>query len=167
MPAPSHPLREALGARDVEIARAAMAEDVIVRSPVFTVEIEGIDEACEILGAVYETIGEIDYLYDEKGDAPGEPHIFVWSSDVDGEPLEGVDMVRYDAEGKITELTVFFRPLRGVAAFLDKAGPIMAAKQSRGRALLLRAMGPPPSMMMRTLANLGPRILGLKNAGKK
>jgi hypothetical protein len=165
--APSHPLRDALEARDVEILRRGLAEDVIVHSPIFSVEFDGVDETCAVMDGVYQALGDIEYLHDEKGEAPGDPHVFAWRSDVDGEPLEGVDIVRYDSEGKINDLTVFFRPLRGIAAFLDKAGPVMAAKQSRGKGLLMRAMGPPPSMMMRSVAGLGPKMLGLKRAGKQ
>ncbi|MFN2612027.1 MAG: hypothetical protein ABR536_01500 [Solirubrobacterales bacterium] len=155
-------LRDALQARDPEMARAAFAQNVIVRSPIFSVEFDGPDEATEVFGAVYRTVGEIEYLYDE----PGDPHLFAWRSDVDGEPLEGVDMVRYDAAGKITEVTIFLRPLRGIAAFLDKAGPMMAEGRSKRTALLMKALGPPPSAMMRMVAGLGPRLLGLRRATK-
>lgn len=157
-----NPLRDALESRDPEIARAAFTENGVVRSPIFSVEFQGPDEAAEVLGAVYKTVGEVEFLYGE----PGDPHVFIWRSDVDGEPLEGVDLIRYDAQGKITELTVFLRPMRGVAAFLDKAGPIMAAGRSRPRALLMKAMGPPPTAMMRMVAGLGPKMLGLSGAKK-
>lgn len=142
------------------MARAALAENVVVRSPVFSVHFDGIEEAVEVLGAVFETVGEMDYIYDE----PGDPHVFAWRTDIEGEPLEGVDIVRYDGAGKISEMTIFMRPLRGIAAFLDKAGPIMGANRSRGRSLLMKAMGPPPSAMMRMVAGLGPKMLGLRQA---
>lgn len=158
----TNPLRDALEARDPKMARAAFAENVIVRSPIFSVAFDGIDEATAVFAAVYQTVGEIEYLYD----VPGDPHLFAWRSDVDGEPLEGVDMVRYDAEGKVAEVTIFLRPLRGIAAFLDKAGPIMAEGRSKPTAMLMKAMGPPPSAMMRLVAGLGPRMLGLRRAKK-
>ncbi|MDX6617361.1 MAG: hypothetical protein QOD60_2452 [Solirubrobacterales bacterium] len=161
MPPTGNPLREALDARDPEMARAALAEDVILRSPIFSVEFDGVDEATDVIAAVYEAIGEIEYLYD----APGDPHVFIWRSDVDGEPVEGTDLVRYDEAGKITEITVFFRPLRGIAAFLDKTGPILAKR--RGKSTLLpRLLAPPPSAMMRSVAGLGPRMMGLRRAKK-
>ena len=161
MPATRNPLREALEARDPEMARAALAENVILRSPIFSVEFEGVDEASDVLAAVYEVLGEVEYLYDEGED----PQVFIWRSDVDGEPVEGTDLVRYDAEGKVTEVTVFFRPLRGIAAFLDKTGPILAKRRGKS-ALLTRILAPPPSAMMRSVAGLGPKMMGLRRAKK-
>jgi hypothetical protein len=161
MPPTGNPLREALDARDPEMARAALADDVILRSPIFSVEFDGIDEATDVIAAVYEGLGEVEYIYDE----PGDPHVFIWRSDVDGEPLEGTDVVRYGEDGKITEVTVFFRPLRGIAAFLDKTGPILAKRRGKST-LLVKAAAPPPSAAMRTVARLGPRMMGLKRAKK-
>ena len=159
MPPTGNPLREAFDARDPEMARAALAENVILRSPIFSVEFDGIDEATDVLAAVYEAVGEIEYLYD----APGDPHVFIWSSDVDGEPIEGTDVVRYGADGKITEVTVFFRPLRAIAAFLDKTGPILAKRRGKST-LLVKAAAPPPAAAMRMVARLGPKMMGLKRA---
>jgi hypothetical protein len=159
MPPTGNPLREALEARDPEMARAAFAESVIIRSPIFSVEFDGPDEATDVFSAVYEALGEVEYLYDE----PGDPHVFIWRSDVDGEPLEGTDVVRYDADDKVVEVTVFMRPLRGIAAFLDKTGPILAKRRGKGT-LLVKAAAPPPSAAMRMVAGLGPRMLGLKRA---
>jgi hypothetical protein len=143
------------------MARAALSDGVILRSPIFSVEFEGRDEAMDVLEAVYEALGEVSYLYDE----PGDPAVFVWKSDIDGEPVEGADLVRYDDDGKVTEVTVFLRPLRGIAAFLDKTGPILAEKRGK-HPLKFRLLAPPPSMMMRSLAALGPKMLGLRRAKK-
>lgn len=161
MPPTGNPLREALEARDPEMARTALAENVVLRSPIFSVEFEGPEEAGDVLAAVYEVLGPVEYLYDE----PGNPAVFIWSSDVDGEPVEGTDLVRYDEAGKIIEVTVFFRPLRGIAAFLDKTGPILARRRGKS-ALLTRLLAPPPSAMMRSVAGLGPKLMGLRRAKK-
>jgi len=143
------------------MARTALADDVVLRSPIFSVGFEGLDEVGDVLAAVYEVLGPVDYLYDE----PGDPAVFVWKSDVDGEPVEGADLVRYDDTGKITEITIFLRPLRAIAAFLDKTGPILAER--RGKSTLLpRLLAPPPSVMMRSVARLGPKMMGLQRAKK-
>lgn len=160
MSAPGNPLRDALEARDVSLLEGKFADDAILRSPIFSVEFQGTEELFELFEVLYEVLGEIEYTLDQ----PGDPHVFAWKTEVGGEPLEGVDLVSYDDAGKINEVTVFMRPLRGIAAFLDKVGPKAAARRSRGKAVLMRAMGPPPSMMMRSVANLGPKMLGMKNA---
>jgi hypothetical protein len=154
-----NPLREALVARDPELARAALAEDVVLHSPIFSVDFDGPDEVTDVLASVFEALGEVEYTYDQ----PGDPHVFIWRSDVDGEPIEGTDVVRYDGAGKVAEVTVFFRPLPGIAAFFEKTGPILAKRRGRSSALV-RASGLAPAAMMRSVASLGPRMLGLKRA---
>jgi hypothetical protein len=152
-----------MGARDLGPLREALAEDAVLRSPIFSVPFEGREAALELFSVLFEVFGEMTYT----ADIPGEPHhIFVWSSEIDGEPIEGGDTVRYDEAGRIAEITVFMRPLRGIAAFLDKAGPLMGAKQSKGRGRLMKVLGPPPSAIMRMVAGLGPRLLRIKGSAR-
>jgi hypothetical protein len=157
--ASGNPLREALVARDPELARAALADDVVLHSPIFSVDFDGPEEVTDVLASVFEALGEVEYTYDQ----PGDPHVFIWRSDVDGEPIEGTDVVRYDAAGKVSEVTVFFRPLAGIAAFFEKTGPILA-KRRRRNSTLLRASGLLPAALMRSVASIGPRMLGLRRA---
>jgi hypothetical protein len=158
--APDDPLRAAFDARDLEMLREALAPEVVLHSPIFSVAFEGADELVDLYDVLFKVFGELSYTVESSGN----PQIFAWKTEVGGELVEGADIVRYDDAGKIAEITVMMRPLRGIAAFLDKAGPMMAAKQSRGRATLMRAMGPPPSAVMRMLAALGPRMVGMRNA---
>ncbi len=151
-----NPMREAFTARDLDQMEAALADEVVLRSPIFSVPFEGKAEVLRLFAALYETLGEMEYVLDEGGD----PAVFAWRTDIDGEPLEGVDLVRYDGDGKIREVTVFMRPLRGIAAFADAMAPRLG--ESRARQALLRVAGAPPSLMMRALAGIGPRMLGLK-----
>jgi hypothetical protein len=162
MAQPGNPLREAMVARDIELLEASLADEVVLRSPIFSLPFEGKDEAVNLFAALYDVLGEMSYPFDY----PGNPHVFGWVTDIDGEPLEGVDTVRYDASGKIAEVTVFMRPLRGIAAFLDKTGPRITKRAPLPRRIAMRVLGPPPSMMMRSVASLGPRLLGLKSTKK-
>ena len=148
-------MREAFTARDINLMESALADDVVLRSPIFSVPFDGKGDVLRLFAALYETLGEMEYLLDE----PGNPAVFAWRTDIDGEPLEGVDLVRYDADDKIREVTVFMRPLRGIAAFADAMAPRLG--EGRVRRALLRVAGAPPSLMMRALAGLGPRMLGL------
>jgi SnoaL-like protein len=151
-----NPLRAAFEARDIDLLAESLAEDVVLRSPIFSVPFEGKEQCVRLFAALYETLGEMRYELDE----PGDPAVFAWRTDVNGEPLEGVDLVRHDSEGKVKEVTVFMRPLRGIAAFADATGPKLA--DGPGRRFLLRAAAAPPSLMMRALAGLGPRMVGLR-----
>src|SRR5688500_20165558 len=116
MPKASHtPRREAFAARDIGMLERSVAEDVVVRSPIFSDPIEGKANCVRLFTALYEVLGELDYVLDE----PGNPAVFAWRTEVNGEPLEGVGLVRYDDEGLITEMTVFMRLLRGLTAYVN------------------------------------------------
>jgi hypothetical protein len=151
----TNPLRDAFEARDIEQLEASLADDVVLRSPIFSVPFEGKEECVELFRALFESLGEMTYLLDE----PGDPGVFAWRTEVNGEPLEGVDLVRLDENDKVKEVTVFMRPLRGIAAFANATGPRLA--DSPAQRILLRTAAAPPTLMMRAFAGLGPRRIGM------
>lgn len=84
-----------------------------------------------------------------------------------GVPIEGIDLLRFDDQGRVIEITVFFRPFRGVAEFLSVTGPKLARRRKgAGTALAIGAAGMPLSALMKTTAATGPKLLGLKSAGE-
>ena len=54
-----------------------------------------------------------------------------FSAKVNGKDLKGIDLVQFDANGKITEFEVMVRPLSGLQALGDemsqRVAPFMAA----------------------------------------
>jgi hypothetical protein len=154
----ANPLRAAMDARDPEMVATALADDAVLHSPILSVPFRGREEISDVFAVVYEVLGEVEYLID----VPGDPHLFVWRSDVDGEPLEGVDMFRVDDRGKITEVTVIMRPLRGVAAFLDASATGWAQRRALGaRGIAMHAGTKPLVAMMRLMASRAPKMTGL------
>jgi hypothetical protein len=106
-----------------------------------------------------ETLCPITYL----DEIPGEPHVLHFTGEVKGKKLEGIDLLRFDDEGRIKEMTVFFRPLPAVAAFLTATGPKLGRRRrGAGVAATIAAANAPVTAMMRTTAAAGPRLLGLK-----
>ena len=78
-----------------------------------------------------------------------------------------MDLLRFDDQGKVKEITVFFRPFPAVAAFLSQTGPKLARRRSgAGTAAPLRIAGAPLGALMRATAATGPRMLGLSR-GKR
>jgi hypothetical protein len=97
---------------------------------------------------------------------PGNLHLLHFTAEIKGERLEGIDLLRFDDQGRVNEITVFFRPFPAVAAFLSGTGPKLARRRGgAGRAGFLRVAGAPLGALMRTTASTGPKLLGLK--GKK
>ena len=153
---PGNPLREAMDARDPRLLEDSLAADVVINSPIFSAPFRGREAAIEVFSIVYEVFGPMTYGLD----VPGDPHLFAWSSEVDGEPVEGVDLFRRNAAGEVSEVTVYMRPMRGVAAFLEAAGTAVAQRRDGGRALVLRAASFPVAPLMKLTGRLGSRLLG-------
>ena len=156
------PFRAAFEARDHEAIVEALAADVVLQSPIFEVPFTGIEEASDLFAVLLDVLWPITYLEE----IPGDPHVLHFTSEIKGKNLEGIDLLRFDDEGKVKEITVFFRPFPAVAAFLSESGPKLARRRAgAGRAAALRIAGAPVGAMMRTTATTGPRMLGLRRAG--
>ena len=153
---PSNPLRAAMDARDPAMIEKALSPDAVIRSPIFSEPLRGRELAVEVFSVVYEVFGQMTYLFE----FPGDPHLFAWRSDVEGEPVEGIDVFRRNDAGEVSEVTIYMRPLAGVAAFLQVAGRALARRRHGGRALALRATGFPLVPLMKLTGRVGARMVG-------
>ncbi len=152
------PLRAAFEARNHDAILDALAPDIVLRSPIFEVPFEGIDEAGDLFAVLLEELWPLTYL----DEIPGDPHILHFTGEIKGKKLEGIDLLRFDEEGRVREITVFFRPFPAVAAFLTAMGPKLGRRRGGpGRGAILTAAGAPVSALMRATAATGPRLLGL------
>ena len=158
-PAPT-PLRAAMEARDHDAVVAALAPDVVLWSPIFDKPFTGIDEASDLFAVLIEVLTPLEYL----DEIPGDPHILHFRAEIDGTELEGIDFLRFDEQGRVKEITVLFRPFKGVAAFIERDRPEArtTARRSRARRILRVASAPLTFFMRRTAAS-GPALLGLKS----
>lgn len=112
-----HAFREAVEAGDVDAASALLADDVVFRSPAVFTPYEGRAVVEVILRAVFETLQ--DFRYTDALDGDGDASALVFSAAAGDRTLEGVDLIRLDAAGRIRELTVFVRPRSGLDALAD------------------------------------------------
>jgi hypothetical protein len=160
-PVPPTPLRAAFEARDHDALVEALSPDVVLWSPIFEVPFTGRDEVGDLFAVLMDELWPLTYL----NEIPGEPHVLHFTGEIKGQQLEGVDLLRFDEQGRVKEITVFFRPFPAVAAFLSDTGPKLAEKRGgSGRAAFLKVAGAPLSALMRTAAATGPRLLGLRRS---
>jgi hypothetical protein len=156
-PAPT-PLRVAFEARDHDAIVAALAPDIVLNSPIFDVPFTGIEEASDLFAVLLDALWPITYV----DEIPGDPHVLHFTCELKGKTLEGIDLLRFDDQGRVREITVFFRPFPAVAAFLSETGPRLARRRGgAGRAAALKVAGAPVSALMRVTAATGPGMLGL------
>ena len=116
MPEP-HPFRRAAEAKDLELMREALAEDVVLHSPVLFRGFEGREVVLTVLGHVVAVLEDFAYV-DEL--AEGDRVVLRFRARVGDRELEGIDYLELDAEGRVAELTVFMRPFSAVTAFNER-----------------------------------------------
>ena len=62
----------------------------------------------------------------ELASADGHSLVLEFSAKVNGKELKGIDMVQFDAEGKIVDFEVMVRPMSGLQALGDEMGKRLA-----------------------------------------
>jgi hypothetical protein len=124
MPEP-HPFRVAAETKDLDLMRETLAEDVTFHSPVVFKAYEGLEMTMVILSNVVEIFEDFRYLDEARGDGT---LVLRFAARVDDKfEIEGVDYITLDADGRITDLTVFMRPQKAVVAFNELMGARLGA----------------------------------------
>jgi hypothetical protein len=119
-----HPFRVAAESKDVELMTATLREDVVLHSPILFRGFEGRDVVGQVLTHVAATLEGLTYV-DELA---GENTVCLrFKAKVGDRELEGIDFLELDDDGKVTELTVFMRPLSAINAFNEQMKQRLAA----------------------------------------
>jgi hypothetical protein len=117
MPEP-HPFRRAAETKDLDLLRETLTEDVVLHSPILFKGFEGREMSMMVLANVIEVFEDFRYLDEVHGDGTV---VLRFAAKVDGKfEIEGIDYLTLDAEGRVTELTVFLRPQKAVQAFNEQ-----------------------------------------------
>jgi limonene-1,2-epoxide hydrolase len=111
--------RAAVEAQDHAGMVDALAPDVTFHSPVTFKPFEGRDAVAALLGIVMETFQ--DFRYTDEVDGDGVKAL-VFKARVGDREVEGLDLLRFDADGKIADFTVMVRPLSATMALAEAVG---------------------------------------------
>lgn len=109
--------RAAVEAGDLEGALASLSEDVVLHSPVTFRPFEGIEAVSVVLRTVFSVFEDFRYVAQLEGDGA---HALIFNARVGERELEGIDLVRENAEGLIDDFTVMIRPLSGLQALAEE-----------------------------------------------
>ena len=120
---PGHDFRAAVEREDLDAAVALLADDVVFRSPAVFKPYEGRAAVETILRTVFEVFEDFRYTDELAGDTA---HALVFEARVGDRRLQGLDLIRDDAGGRITEFTVMVRPASGLMALAERMGPALA-----------------------------------------
>lgn len=152
------PYRAALDARDPDMLAAACTPDVVFNSPITSrVRIQGPGEFADLFRSVLEVYDEFRCV-DELG--TGDTRVVQLRARVGRQELEEVQIVRLDEAGRVREVTMFVRPLAGLAAVTAALAPRLAGRRSRWRGVLMAALSRPLAVMTRVGDRAGARLVG-------
>jgi len=116
----SDAFRAAVEAEDPDGIVEALAEDIVFRSPAVFKPYRGREVVGAILtqGAmrVFEDFRYTDQLED------GDTATLIFQARIGDRRLDGLDLLRFDADGQIRELMVMVRPLSGLNALAEAMG---------------------------------------------
>jgi hypothetical protein len=118
--------KEAVEAKDWERAIECLAPDVTFNSPVAFKPFEGKEAVSGVLRAVSQTFEDFRYT-DELASGDADTHILVFRARVGDKELEGIDLLRLNADGQVEDFTVMVRPASGLMALGEAMGPKVAS----------------------------------------
>ena len=120
----SDAFRAAVEAKNLDAAGDVLADDVVFRSPVVFKPYEGREAVLVILGAVVQVFENFRYIGQAESD---ELAVLIFAARVGDRELEGVDILRFDENDRVRELTVMVRPMSGVHALAERMRAMLEA----------------------------------------
>lgn len=114
-----HAFRTAVETRDLSGMIDSLADDVVFHSPITFKPFEGRESVAMLLGVVSRTFEDFRYTDELDGD---EVKALVFQARVGDKQVEGLDLLRFDGEGKIADFTVMVRPLSAAMALAEAVG---------------------------------------------
>jgi hypothetical protein len=127
--------RTAVEAGDAAGVLAILADDITFNNPVTFLPFQGRDVVGFVVPRLLEVWQDLNYVAELEGD--GQVGL-VFDARVGGRVARGIDVLRFNDEGLISEITVMVRPLTGLQALAGE----MEAALSRDRASVERANDP-------------------------
>lgn len=101
--------------RDLSALPELLATNVMFRSPMAHTPYPGPVVVSTILNTVIQVFADFTY-HRQLVTADGLSVVLEFSARVGGRELKGIDMIRFDQQGKIVEFEVMVRPMSGLQA---------------------------------------------------
>jgi hypothetical protein len=111
---------DAVEAMDRDAIPDLLAEDVVFRSPVVFKPYEGREHVAAVLAEGAMNVFA-DFRYTDRFEE-GDSAALIFEARVGDRDLQGLDLLRFDADGRVRELTVMVRPMSAVHALAEAMG---------------------------------------------
>jgi SnoaL-like protein len=116
--------------RDAAGLGSLLAEDVIFHSPVVHTAQVGKAVTTRYLAAAFRIIGNDSFRYVRElaGDRDA---VLEFEVDIESVIVNGVDMIKWDADGRIIDFKVMLRPLKAINLVHQKMGALLEAMAAK------------------------------------
>lgn len=115
------------GGGDPQALKDLLAEDAVFHSPVVHTPQAGRDKVFAYLHAASQVLGGENFRY-LREIVDGDQACLEFHSELDGIQINGVDIIRWDDEGKISDFKVMVRPLKAINKVWEKMAAMLAAQ---------------------------------------
>ena len=102
-----------LESRDLTALDEILASDAVFHSPIVHAPQEGKEVTKFYLTAAFQVLSDADFQYVRELISESDA-ILEFTAEIDGVHINGVDMIHWDAEGRIDDFKVMIRPLKAV-----------------------------------------------------
>ena len=110
-----------------ETLRAMLADDAVFHSPVVHSRQAGRDKVFAYLHAASHVLGGDNFRY-LREIADGNQACLEFATELEGIHINGVDIIRWNDDGKIQDFKVMVRPLKAINKVWEKMGEMLAAQ---------------------------------------
>jgi hypothetical protein len=114
--------------RNPDLLDDLLADEVVFRSPAVFAPQEGKALTSAYLSAALQVLGPTLRYVNQWHDQAGA--VLEFEADLDGVYVQGVDILRWNAEDKLVSFTVMVRPLRGLQKLVELMALQLAAGQT-------------------------------------
>lgn len=116
------------GGSDPAVLADLLAEDAVFHSPVVHTPQAGKQKVMAYLTAAGQVFGNGTFRYVREL-VDGNEMMLEFTAEMDGTTINGVDIIRFDDQGLISDFKVMVRPLKAI----NKVWELMAAQLETGR----------------------------------
>jgi len=118
LPEPLQAWHRVAETQDPALLADLLADDCVFRSPAVHAPQEGVALTTAYLTAAIRVLGPtLRYVGQWWGETSA---VLEFEADLDGTQVHGVDMLRWNPDGKLTSFTVMVRPVRGLTTLIER-----------------------------------------------
>ena len=115
---------ELVRTRDARGLEALLAEDVVFHSPVVHTPQRGKALTLQYLSAAFRVFFDESFRY-VRGLREGSDAVLEFQVEIDGVTVNGVDMIKWNEDGRIVEFKVMIRPLKAINLIHQKMAAML------------------------------------------